>query len=73
MSVSAVIPCAQTALMIFALGEHGSNASNWTAFVNDLSIAVLALLPLAMLFDGRRLPNERISRTSPPSGPHPDA
>ena len=73
MSISAAILCAQTALMISALGEQGLNASNWTAFVKDLSIAVLALLPLVVLFDGRRLPNARTSRTSPPSGPHPDA
>ena len=72
-SSGAAVLCAQTAVTISGFGGTIAAASNWAAYLKDLSIGVFALGPVAMLLDGRRIPIERTSRTSPPSGPRPDA
>lgn len=71
MSTGAAALCAQAAVIISGFDGLGANVSNGTTYLKDLSIGVLALAPVAMLLDGRRIPIEHTSHTSPPSGRRP--
>ena len=51
-SSGAAVLCAQTAVTISGFGGTIAAASNWAAYLKDLSIGVFALGPVAMLLDG---------------------
>lgn len=72
-STGAAALFAQAALILSDFGGQTSTAPVLIGYSKDLCIAALALAPIAMLMSRRCLPTERTSRTSPPSGPHPDA
>jgi len=73
MSTGAAALFAQTALTISGFGGYNSSMSDWMVHAKDLSISALALAPVVMLMNQRRVPIEHTSRTSPPSGPRPTA
>lgn len=72
MSTGAAALFAQAAVIVSTSGGFGVGVADGTTYLKDLSIGVLALVPVAMLLDRRRIPIAHTSRTSLPSDRHPN-